>query len=152
MSEKYTAIPLVSSLVVALTGCAGDPIVGDWSATSILGDDVPVSNASTYTYGEYTIEYTFSMNSMMMSIDTELAGTISSDSSITYDEEIKDYSFEGTVAVTAGDESSYTIAVTVTSTAGEETPDDGFSLNCSLTDEELACSNDDLDGDIVFGK
>ena len=81
-----TTIPLLSSLGVALTGCA-DPISGDWIAVKGGENTFPytVENALVATYYDYGYEYSYSSYEdycysqsidMWMTIDDELDGTL----------------------------------------------------------------------------
>lgn len=121
-------IPSLGALALSIGGCR-DPIVGDWAATRIEGEDAPV----TYSYqdGGYTYTYEYSAKLLVW---PGLVGQLrfyysysyqSSDGKSSYG-----YGYAYRAEVEAQGGRTYAIDV------GDS------SLDCELTGGELSCDGD----------
>ena len=141
--SNSTKIPLLSSLGVALTGCA-DPLAGDWVAVKGGDNTFPYTMeqcfGSYYSYYEYSYsydEYCYSQTiDLWMTIDEELEGTMVMLMSYSYGSyDYQDSDLYDVIAQNTGD-GKYTLY------------SDAFVLDCKMSDKvTMKCESDEINDD-----
>ena len=145
--SNTTKLPLLSSLGVALTGCA-DPISGDWIAVKGGENTFPYTVEQCfggYSYYDYGYEYSYSSYEdycysqsidMWMTIDDELDGTLVMLMSYSYGSyDYEDSALIDLIAQNNGD-GKYTLYT------------DEFVLDCTMSDNvTMKCDADALNND-----